>query len=178
MPISEIPKSQTDTIREKLIKYIDMNTTNDINSAQPGISLTPLKISDNSSADYSEYKDNANKMLVNMLAQEKLRKQKEAEQQKPMEERVRDYYIKASLHNISTNYLEKHGFCMTGKQIRTIRKKLERNYGKSGYTPSLKDKQKIIDYLNMPSNDERSNQANPYKADRSTAQNVESLLNI
>lgn len=175
---SEMPSVQTKAIREKLIKNIDMNTTHDINDAQPGVVVTPVKVSDDTTPDYSQYKDKANKALISAVAQEKLKKQREAERQRPMEARVRDYYITASLHNISTNYLEKHGFCMTGKQLRTIRKKLERNYGKPGYTPSPKDKLKIIDYLNMPSNDERNNQTNPYKTERSTAQNVASLLNI
>ena len=183
-PVDEkdrLSEEQTTELKNKLNTVIDMasSETFDINSAQPGVPVTPVNITDTETPDYSEYKAQASKTLLNAVAQNKLKKQKEAEKQKPMETRVKEYYISACLNNIATNFLEKHGFCMAAKEKRQIRRKLERNYGKPGYTPSKEDKQRIIDYLNMPSSEEQSREANPFNmSDRSTSQNISSLMSM
>ena len=183
-PVDEkdrLSEEQTTELKNKLNTVIDMasSETFDINSAQPGVPVTPVNITDTETPDYSEYKAQASKTLLNAVAQNKLKKQKEAEKKKPMETRVKEYYISAYLNNIATNFLEKHGFCMAAKEKRQIRRKLERNYGKPGYTPSKEDKQRIIDYLNMPSSEEQSREANPFNmSDRSTSQNISSLMSM
>lgn len=183
-PVDEkdrLSEEQTTELKNKLNTVIDMasSETFDINSAQPGVPVTPVNITDTETPDYSEYKAQASKTLLNAVAQNKLKKQKEAEKKKPMETRVKEYYISTCLNNIATNFLEKHGFCMAAKEKRQIRRKLERNYGKPGYTPSKEDKQRIIDYLNMPSSEEQSREANPFNmSDRSTSQNIFSLMSM
>lgn len=169
-----LSSEQTETIKNTLEELIMIEENN---CPMPGQKVDPVQIA--KTPDYTQYKEAATSEMLKALADKKMKAQKEAEAKRPMAERIKDYFIKASLSVSKTHYLEQNGYSMSAQQVRTLRRKLERNYGKPGYRPTPKQEQEIIDYLNMPSQNVSENQNNPYKAtDHSVSQNVSSLMSM
>jgi hypothetical protein len=167
--ISEV---HSDDIRNKLIHNIEM-AEQDINDITPGQPFDSIK----DEQSLAELKEKASLELLSTVATNKVKEQQALEKKRPMEERIKDYFIKASISSSKTYYLEKNGFVMSGQQERKLRRQLEHNYGKPGYKPTPEQREQIIAYLNMPSS-EKQNAQETHRNNRSTSQSINSLMSM
>jgi hypothetical protein len=167
-----IVETHSDDIRNKLIHNIEM-AEQDINDITPG---QPVE-SDKEAQSLAELKERASLELLSTVATNKAKEQQALEKKRPLEDRIKDYYIKASISSSKTYYLEKNGFVMTGQQERKLRRQLEHNYGKPGYKPTAEQREQIISYLNMPSSEKQKAQETQ-RNNRSTAQSINSLMSM
>jgi hypothetical protein len=89
---NDILEVHSDDIRNKLIHNIEM-TEQDINDIIPG----QLFESDKNVQSLAELKEKASLELLSTVATNKVKEQQALEKKRPMEERIKDYFIKASL---------------------------------------------------------------------------------
>lgn len=170
-------EQKNQTIRQTLTNQIDkqMNEFNPIydnNTPIPGEDFEVEKVYSGQSL-----KEEAETGLIAGAALRKARKEREAEEKRPMEERIKEAYIEGCLQALTDESYRKRGYALSGPEKRNYRKQIERNYGKKpAYTPTKEQREKLIDYINMPSSEKNQNKEVQPTTGLSTANAVSSLL--
>lgn len=175
--VNAYQEQRADTIRSLITNQIDkqMNEFNplyDDNTPIPGADFEVEKT-------YSgkTLKEEAESELIAGAAIRKARAERAAELKRPLEERIKETYIDACMRQISNEFFDKHGRSMSGSEKRMMRRKIEQGYGKKKtYTPNRKQREDIIDYLNMPSSDTSNQRKEAQPTQMSSARAVSSLL--
>lgn len=146
--------SNTETVRDNITNQINkkMNEFTPLyndNTPIPGESFDVERIHTNKTL-----KDEAEQELIAGAAIRKVREERNAEMKRPLEERIKETYIEGCMQALTDESYEKRGHALSGSERRSYRKKIERSYGKKPqFTPTREQREKIIDYLNMPSSE-------------------------
>lgn len=146
----------------------------DTNSPIPGqkmiIENTPANISNNT------LKKEAGKTLIATAANHKLKKEIAAEKRRPIEERVKEFYINQIINHQKNDFFVNNGYNMSGKKLRNLKRIVTMKYNMGKIKPTAKEYDDIITYLNSPLNDPDNKKVNPMKSDKSTGQQIGNLL--
>lgn len=181
--------ANTEEIQKNIMNKVE-DVTSQFNTAPTfaygsGMS-TPLPGKQTNISDIS-YKEKNNKTLKEAAEDElrvakamaKLKKEKELENSKPMQQRVREYYVEQYIKQQKQMYFEKHGFELPSKTIRTLKRDMERKLANGRVRINDKMYADIVDFLNSPLNDptapENVNKLVGAK-NNGTAQNLTSLM--
>lgn len=116
--------------------------------------------------------------LIANVAINKLKREEAAFRSLEDKEKLRKYIVSTTIRDEENQYFQKYGFELSGQQKRTLRKKVERAFQKNYPKMTAKQKQDILDYLNMPSQTESSDRDKAYKSGSvaSMAKQVEDLM--
>lgn len=132
---------------DKLIKNIEnSNMQND--TLLPGSSIG-IELEDNNTL-----KENAMDNLIQAAANKKLKK----EMENKLNDRIKEYVINSIIDANKREFYETNGYSLAGRELRRTIRSINTKWEKGKIKITPKQKQEIIDYLNLPSSNQTSNE--------------------
>lgn len=127
---------------DKLIKNIEnSNMQND--TLLPGSSVG-IELEDNNTL-----KENAMDNLIQAAANKKLKK----EMENKLNDRIKEYVINSIIDANKREFYETNGYSLAGRELRRTIRSINTKWEKGKIKITPKQKQEIIDYLNLPSSE-------------------------
>lgn len=171
-PIEDMQIIPTEEGIQDIDKSIKHKFAYDTDYIIPG---SPVEIP--TSSDIQISKDSANKKLLAALAEEKLRKEKEAYNKLSDNEKIKKYVFEAEFRQSVNDFYNKHGYEMSGAQKRNVKRQIERAWKSGKIKLTDEQKQDILYEMNRPSNTESVTQPTQMvKSSANTATNLQSLI--
>lgn len=131
----------------KLIKNIEnSNMQND--TLLPGSSVG-IELEDNNTL-----KENAMDNLIQAAANKKLKKEMEGK----LNNRIKEYVINSIIEANKREFYETNGYLLAGRELRRTIRSINTKWEKGKIKITPKQKQEIIDYLNLPSSNQSSDE--------------------
>lgn len=127
---------------DALIKNIEKNNMNN-DTLMPGASVN-IELEDNNTL-----KENAMDNLIQVAANKKLKKEMESK----LNDRIKEYVINSILDANKREFYDTNGYSLAGKELRRTIRSINTKWEKGKIKITPKQKQEIIDYLNLPSSE-------------------------
>ena len=127
---------------EKLIKNIERNNMQN-DTLLPGSSVS-IELEDNNTL-----KENAMDNLIQVAANKKLKKEMESK----LNDRIKEYVINSILDANKREFYDTNGYSLAGRELRRTIRSINTKWEKGKIKITPKQKQEIIDYLNLPSSE-------------------------
>lgn len=132
---------------EKLIKNIERNNMQN-DTLLPGSSVS-IELEDNNTL-----KENAMDNLIQVAANKKLKKEMESK----LNDRIKEYVINSILDANKREFYDTNGYSLAGRELRRTIRSINTKWEKGKIKITPKQRQEIIDYLNLPSSNQTSNE--------------------
>lgn len=133
---------------DKLIKNIEKNNMQN-DTLLPGSSIG-IELEDNTTL-----KENAMDNLIQAAANKKLKKEMEGK----LNDRIKEYVINSIIDANKREFYETNGYSLAGKELRRTIRSINTKWEKGKIKITPKQRQEIIDYLNLPSSEVVSDKA-------------------
>lgn len=127
---------------EKLIKNIERNNMQN-DTLLPGSSVS-IELEDNNTL-----KENAMDNLIQVAANKKLKKEMESK----LNDRIKEYVINSILDANKREFYDTNGYSLAGRELRRTIRSINTKWEKGKIKITPKQRQEIIDYLNLPSSE-------------------------
>jgi len=127
---------------DALIKNIEKNNMNN-DTLMPGASVN-IELEDNNTL-----KENAMDNLIQVAANKKLKKEMESK----LNDRIKEYVINSILDANKREFYDTNGYSLAGRELRRTIRSINTKWEKGKIKITPKQKQEIIDYLNLPSSE-------------------------
>lgn len=127
---------------DALIKNIEKNNMNN-DTLMPGASVN-IELEDNNTL-----KKNAMDNLIQVAANKKLKKEMESK----LNDRIKEYVINSILDANKREFYDTNGYSLAGRELRRTIRSINTKWEKGKIKITPKQKQEIIDYLNLPSSE-------------------------
>lgn len=132
---------------DALIKNIEKNNMNN-DTLMPGASVN-IELEDNNTL-----KENAMDNLIQVAANKKLKKEMESK----LNDRIKEYVINSILDANKREFYDTNGYSLAGRELRRTIRSINTKWEKGKIKITPKQRQEIIDYLNLPSSNQTSNE--------------------
>lgn len=133
-----------DSTKEKLIQQSAL--AYDDNQIMPGSNVTMP-----TAKDVELTKEDADENLIQTAAMLKLQKENEAYKKMSDDEKIKDYICQSQYYRETNDFYHKHGYEMSGKQKRFIKRAIETAWKKGKYKVTPEQREDILFELNKAS---------------------------